>query len=311
MAATGRETTIQLPAPEPRTRGLLVDVALPITVQDTTYQGHDRLGQGVQHTPWGIDPLRTGNADCIADVLINGDGPAFDAADPPEVIDANVDGASGDYSKDLALLNFDALSLHPAFKLVDGLTCSVISFPDAGSASFTNMTDRLLRRMRTASSAAIMGELVNGFASNGQSFSDVTPLTASANMLKAAEGIEGHLATVLQGNAGLVFIPPTLLHYAVDAGWVVIEGGQLYTATGHRVVSDAGHGVGGPTVPAGGEAWVFASGDVSYRLSDTMLLGEGSETLVLNTNIRERLAESYAQLAFDPETLGATLVTTA
>jgi hypothetical protein len=308
VVATGRETTLQLPPAEPRSRGLFVDVAGRLSPEDTSYQGHDRLGQGVQHTPWGCAPLKTGNLDCSADVLLNGTGPAFDAQDPPVVIGANVD-----TDKIPALLSFDALVEHPSFKVVDGLTCSTISFPDANSATYTGMSGRLLRRMRTLMSAALTGELVTGWASGGPSLtSEATTLAASANMTKAAQSVEGHLAAQLLGNRGVVFIPPALLHYAIEIGWVNVEGGALMTSTGHRVVSDAGHdGTLGPTTPAGGEHWVFASGDVSFRTSDTMLLGDGSETLNITTNLRERLAEAYAQLAFDPCPVAATLVTIA
>ena len=310
MASTGRETTIQLPPPAPRSRGLLVDAAVSLSAEDTSYQGRDRLGQGVQHTPWGCAPLRTGNADCIADVLINGTGPAFDTQDPPEVIDGNVDGSAGDYDKLTALLDFDALSVHPAFKIVDGLQCSTISFPDANSSSFTSMTGRLQRRMRTLTSAALMGELVTGWASNGPSLiSESVLLSDVATVGAAASAIEDHLASTLLGNRGTVFIPPMMLHTAIDVGWVVIEGGQLYTATGHLVVSDAGHvATQGVDSGGGGGLWVYSAGDIAYRVSDTILLGEGSETLVLASNIRQRLAEAYAQLAFDPCPMAAVAV---
>jgi len=309
VASTGRETTIQLPPPQPRSRGLFVDAALPLSVDDTSYQGRDRLGQGVQHTPWGCGPLSTGPLDCTAgEVLLNGSGPAYDTQDPPEVQRGNVTTDKSD-----ALGDFDEVAVHPAFKVVDGLKCSTLSFPDANSSSYTSMTGRLQRRMRTLMSAALMAELATGWASNGPSLSsEADVLDPSYGMSEAGFEIEAALAGALGGNTGLVYIPPSLLHYAIEADWVGIEGGQLYTATGHRVVADAGHdGLSGPTVPNAGEFWVYASGDVSYRVSDTMLLGEGSETLSLSTNIRERLAEAYAQLAFDPCPVVATLVTIA
>jgi hypothetical protein len=306
VASTGRETTIQLPPPAPRARGLLVDVAVQLAEGDTSYQGHDRLGQGVQHTPWGCEPLRTGNLDCSADYLINGSGPALDA-------EGDLDPAAIDEDKTSAILSFDSVVTHPAFKVVDGLKCSTLSFPDANSESFTGMTGRVLRRMRTLMSAALMGELVSGWASSGPSLSsEAEVLTASTGISKAAERIEAHLAASLQGNAGVVYIPPSLLHLAVNIDWVRVEGGALHTVTGHKVVADAGHdGKRGPTDPANNVFWLFASADVCYRVSDTNLLGDGSETLDLYVNVRERLAEAYAQLAFDPCAVAATAVTIA
>jgi len=316
VAATSLETTIQLAPPTPRSRGLFVDAALNLTPTDTSYQGRDRLGLGVQHTPWGTAPLRVGNLNCQADLLLVDPqlGAAFSDPDAFTVNDTNVEGATGDYGKGAALNSFDAVSTHPSFKLVDGLTCSVISFPDANSESFTSMSGRLQRRMRIYSSAAITYELVTGWASNGPSLtSEATTLTAAANVAKAAEEIEEHLAGVLYGNTGLVFIPPRLLAAAVAADWVIVEGGQLWTVTGHRVVSDAGHsGVEGPSAPGANEHWIFASGDIAYRVSDTMLLGDYShETFNRASDLRERIAEAYCQLAFDPATVGATLTTVA
>lgn len=315
MVATALETTIQLAPPTPRSRGLLVDAALDLTVADTSSQGRDRLGLGVQHTPWGTAPLRVGNLNCQADLLlVNPQLGGAATSDPFAVNDAAVEGSAGNYGKGAALNSFDAVAIHPSFKLVDGLTCSVISFPDANSESFTSMSGRLQRRMRTYSSAAITYELVTGWASGGPSLtSEAVTLTPAANMGKAAEEIEEHLAGVLHGNAGLVFIPPRLLAAAIAADWVVIEGGQLYTVTGHRVVSDAGHtGVEGLSGPGANQHWIYASGDVAYRVSDAMLLGDYShDTLNRASNLRERLAEAYAQLAFDPATVCATLTTVA
>jgi hypothetical protein len=295
VAATGREVTIQLAPPAPRSRGLLVDVATPLSADQTSKEGRDRLGQGVQHQPWGCAPLVTGNLDCTADYLINGDGPALDGNG--DIIAANVD-----HFKYEAIRSFDDLVVHPAFKVVDGLACSTLSQPDLSSSSFTGITPRLLRRMRTLMSAALTGELITGYASMGPAFlTDAQVLSDAANVSAAAYAIEAHLAETLQGNAGTVFIPPALLHAAVDAGWVEISGNSLLTATGHKVVADAGHvATQGPDSGGGGGLWIYAAGDISYRVSDTVLLGEGSETLDISFNLRERLAEAYAQLAFDP-----------
>jgi hypothetical protein len=303
VAATGREVTIQLAPPTPRPRGLLVDVATTLTSDQTTKEGRDRLGQGVQHQPWGCAPLVTGNLDCTADYLINGEGPG-----------ANEEGVlnTGNISltKDLAVRGFDDVVIHPAFKVVDGLTCSVLSQPDLSSSSFTGIAPRLLRRMRTLMSAALTGELITGYASSGPAFlTDALSLPDASGISEAAALVEAHLADTLQGNAGTVFIPPALLHAAVDAGWVHISGNTLLTATGHKVVADAGHvATQGPDSGGGGGMWIYAAGDIFYRVSDTILLGEGSETLHLEVNIRERLAEAYAQLAFDPCALAGVAV---
>lgn len=300
MAATGREVTIQLPPASPRSRGLFVDVAQTISAEQLTVNGADRTGQGVQHQPWGCAPLVTGNLDCTADYLINGDGPALDPEG--EVISENIT-----VEKDAAVRSFDDVVIHPAFKVVDGLACSTLWQPDLSSASFTGITPRLLRRMRTLMSAALTGELITGYASMGPSFmTDAELLPSVSGMSEAAYEIEAHLAEALQGTVGTVFIPPALLHVAIEAGWVTVSGNTLLTVTGHNVVSDAGHVATQGVGSGGGSAlWIYAAGEIAYRVSDTILLGEGSETLDISTNVRERLAEAYAQLAFDPCPLAA------
>lgn len=306
MAVTNLETTIQLDAPSPRPRGLLLDEATEISNAMLTYQGRSRLGLGVQQTPWGVDPLRTGNLDCSADYIIDNTGPGADGNG--DEITGNTE-AGG---KIAALLEGQSLVVHPAFKVVDGTTCSVMSFPD-DTARNASMKDRLLSRMRTLMSATVAGELVNGWAATGPSFvSEAATLTASADIDAAAQEIEQHLADVLFGNQGFIHIPPRVLHQAMNIGWVRVEGSSLMTASGHVVIADAGYdGLEGPTTPAGGEVWIFASGAIEYKVSDTLLLGEGAgnETIDMGTNIRERLSEAYAQLAFDPTAMAGTILT--
>jgi len=308
VVASGIETTIQLPPAPARPRGLLVDVAYNLTTEDTSSGGRDRLGLGIQHQPWGCAPLLTGPVGCDTEVLLNGQGPAYEEGlrGDDNLITENVS-----VTKDAAILGFDELVTHPAFKVVDGLECSTLSFPDLNTASFTGMTSRLQRRMRMLMSAALMGEMVSGWASGGPSLaSEAVTLDPTSDMAEAGDVVEAHLAETLLNLQGVVYMPPALVHRAIDAGWVMVEGGQLRTATGHLVVADAGHtGELGPSVPGAGEFWIYASGVPAYRVSDTMLLGEGSETLVLASNIRQRIAEAYAQLAFDPCPVGATLVT--
>lgn len=302
MAATGREVTIQLPPPEPRSRGLLVDVAGQLSAEETSVNGTDRLGQGVQHQPWGCAPLQTGNSDCTADYLIKGTGPA--------VINGVLQAGAVNDEKSVALLSLTDTVIHPAFKVVDGLACSTLWFPDNSSANFTGITPRLLRRMRTLTSARLMEELITGYASTGPSLmGDSIVLADAANMTEAAYEIEAHLADTLQGNAGTVFIPPSLLHIAIGIDWVLVNGNTLSTATGHKVVADAGHvATQGPDSGGGGGLWLYAAGDIKYRVSDTILLGDNDETVDISTNMRERLTEAYAQLAFDTCPLAAIAV---
>jgi hypothetical protein len=302
---------VQLPPPQRRSRGLLVDVAENMSAV-MTYNGRSRIGNGVIHTPWGCDPLLSGSAGpCDTDFLLNGDGPGYDAVWEYEQESApGEQSANFDAGKATAIHAYPSTVEQPAFKVVDGLTCSTMSQPDDNQYG-ASMSNRLRRRMSVLMSGMLTSELITGWASGGISLSsEATVLTAATSMAEAGLEIEEHLRDTLQGQAGTVFIPPQLLHYAVEAEWVYRDGNRFYTQTGHSVVADAGHtGALGPATPSGGEFWLYAAGDIGYGLTDTILLGEvSSDTLDTSTNMRERLAEAYAQLVFDPCPVGAVIV---
>jgi hypothetical protein len=320
VAATGLEVTIQLPPPAQRPWGLLVDVAHRIPAESLTYpgvnapasattgnarRGQSRLGLGVQHVPWGCAPLRRGNLDCSADYLINQSGPAVD--EEGDLITANIDD-----TKASALIGYDEVTVHPAFKVVDGLQCSTLSFPDDTSRN-ASMVNRLQNRMRRMISHDLANELVTGFASGGPSLSseaqELFPLFGGIH--GAIATIEGHLGFALPASQGCVLVPPAILPALVDAGWVIVVGASLMTVTGHMVIADSGFygGTGPGGVDSGlGEYWVYATSTIGWAVSDTRLLGDTThDTLDVASNIRERLAEAYAQVAFEPCSVAAVL----
>jgi len=237
--------TVQLPPPQPRKRGLFVDAALQLGSDAFTANGRNRLGNGIQHNPWGCAPLIAGGLDCSADFLLNGDGPAYESLRSSNLNEENIN-----TGKSTAIRDYDAVVEHPAFKVVDGLECSTLSFPDDNQYG-ASMTNRLRNRMRTQMSAMLTAELVSGWASGGPSLSsEADVLTEAFDMDEAAVSIEEWLAGQLHGNTGVVYIPPQVLHRAVSADWVQVVGNSLETVSGHVVISDAGHlGDVGPTDP--------------------------------------------------------------
>jgi hypothetical protein len=306
VAQTGIELTIQLPPPEVRPWGLLLDVAsqLPSLVYPdlaANPQGRfpngntratDRLGLGVQHQPWGCEPLKRGNSDCNPEYLLNGEGAAIDSQG--DLVTANVDA-----EKSAALLGYEDLVVHPAFKVVDGVRCSVMSFPDDTSRN-ASMVNRLRNRMRVLLSNTVADELVSGWASGGPSLTSeatiVTPL--GTGLAGAGAALEAALAASLHGATGTIHLPPFLVAAAIDSCWVHLINGRLVTSTGHVVAADSAYGA---SEVESGTVTIFASGPVFYRSSDTTLLGDHShDTFMRDSNIRERIAELRAQLAFDP-----------
>lgn len=276
-----------------------------------TAEGVSRLGNGVRHTPWGCDPLLSGSAACATDFLLNGTGSGYDAVwEYDQASEPGVESGNVDEGKDTAINEYPGTVEQPAFKVVDGLKCSTLWQPDDNQYG-ASMSNRLRRRMNVIMSSMLTGELISGWASGGISLSsEADVLTAATSMAEAGLEIEEFLRDQLHGQVGVVFIPPQLLHYAIEADWVMLDRGQFYTATGHRVVADAGHvGDLGPQAPSAGEFWIYATGDIGYGVTDTRLLGEvTTDTFDRDSNMRERLAEAYAQLVFDPCAVGGVIV---
>lgn len=306
MVATGYEPIVTMPTPSPRPFGLLVGTATLLTGDDGfNVEGRDRLGLGVKYQPWGCAPLTAGNSDCDAQAVFNQGGNPYDSA-------GDLDGTYSSLTKADAVGSIPDEVIQPAFLVVDGLACSTLSFPDLNMLGVP-LTNRLRARMRLLMSRMLTMELITGWASQGISLnSEATTLAASTSMDDVAQAIEGHLASVLLGQQGTVHIPPALLHQAMDIGWVHLIDGSLRTGTGHKVIADAGN-LGDPDDPteSAPSTWtIFGSGEVYYRVGDTVQLWDiGDDTFNWETNIRERLVEARAQLLFDPCSVGSTVLT--
>lgn len=287
------EVPIQLPSPVRRSGGLFVDVAVTI---DTNFGGADRLGSGVVHVPWGCDPMYLGNAEiCMVD------------GETRESVEDGIDvGATDLVSKDNAIRDYPDQVVHPPFKVVDGLQCGVLSFPHDTTPSMS-ISNRMRARMALQISKMMMAELVAGAVSGGPSLqSEATALGAPGSVASAAFRVETWLASALHNGVGVVVLPVGLLPSAIEAGWV--NAATLTTASGHRVIVDAGF-TGDPSNPISStpaSLSIFGMGLPGHAYSNPKILDvvSGSSHVDITDDTIRQISEAYAQVAFDPCAVG-------
>lgn len=293
----GSEVIISLPIEPDRPRGLFTSVAemLPSLERD----GVDRTGAGVVHVPFPCTDSVAGPLTCDSNgaVFIPGDTGDNDKSDAirfyPEYEDPN----SGTDPE------FYPWVTHNAFKIVDGLSCSTISLPmeNSPTRSLPNTLRALIRR---SLSGMFTAELVTGEAGSNPSLNDLAEdYGSSSTMQAAAFTIENHLADVLHGARGTVLLPLGLLPVAVDSGWVMVSGNSLETVSGHKVIADPGF-LGDPDNPKDitpATQQIFAMGSVFFG---SRAFRELQGAVNLDTNRVNQLIETFAQLAYNPCTVG-------
>lgn len=284
------ELPVNTMAPVLRSGGLFADVARPIV---TTSGGVNRLGLGVVHVPWGCDSVVGGPSEACA-VDSGGDpipdGVYIETSDGVELM-----------TKDAAIVSFPEAVTHPAFKIVHGLECSALSFPNDTTPS-SSIQNRLRGRMRLQLSKMLTAELVDGALSGGPNLADDSEsLGSAADVADAAVLIESWLASVLHNAEGVVVLPVGLLPAAIKAKWVTPD---FRTVSGHQVIADAGF-TGDPTNPKSANPStfsIFALGDIGWSASDASVMdvAAGSSHVGITDDMVRAIAEAYAQIAFDP-----------
>lgn len=283
--ATGAELDITMPAPVERTEGLLLNVARPL---DTVDAGIDRVAGGVGWLPWpDIAPTHE-EAEC-------------------ETI----------YGKDPR--SVPSLVAQRAFLVWDSVQCSA-----AGVSVET------LRRMASLGvvgdggfvSAQVAAELEVGTEATALDLTGSATVTDSSavSLRVGLANLETYLATTSgkPGMRGVIHLTPALLGLAQADSLIVEAEGQFHTASGHRVVGDAGHT--GQTAPGAesisqGEAWIYATGDIFVRLGAVQGVTDPTDPdggpVQISRNQHRPLVERVGIIAFDPNTVGAARVTVA
>ncbi len=282
---------INLPGPERRSRGLLLDVARLIPASWFEERNAGRWADGLTWLPHGIANITT-------------------------------DGAACELTYDKNARDLPDIATQSSFLIYDSVRCSTLSSNVAWLTALLRHNLGAGNAEGVYVSAAFAAELETGAQSNG-SISLTGNATNPPEILSntavgldiAFDLLEEHLAAVLHGAAGVIHLTPGLLTIAVADGLVEWREGQYQTPTGHSVVGDAGHS--GTVTPEGGsaagagEVWAYATGEVWYLLSNTdgfesSVDGDSQTYLLRNEN--RPLVERYGLVAFDPETLGAVKV---
>lgn len=290
--ATGAELDINAPAPEGRTRATLLSVAQRIPTSELSRSGTDRMIGGVTWLPWPDIAVNREEADC--DTVYNKVPRAL-----PEV------------------------AVQSAFLLWDSVKCSTAGMDLsmlAQMASYGLEEEGFL-------SAQFAMELENATLSTGLDLvgsvayppTIVAPTAVGLDV--AIARLETYLATtsLKPGMRGTIHLTPALLTLAAADDLIEFRGDVYRTATGHAVIGDAGHT--GQETPQGGsgpgadQAWIYATGDIWYGVSDmkgvtTSTDPDGGAVHIAHNDLRP-LAERYGIIVFDPNTVAAALVSVA
>lgn len=286
MAATGGETALNLPGPDQRVLGVLLESVPEIPVD--WFDDPERWAFGINYLPWGADGVTADASDCEV---------VYDKQ-PDEMPDVVV---------------------QPAFLVYKQLQCSTLGPSD------DTLARRVYEKLTVASSAEFASELETGSASGGVGLignATYVPSVESGSAVGldvAFAALETHLAAVLHGGRGVIHLTPALLTLALADGLVEFREDSYRTATGHVVLGDAGHlgqeAPQGQSAAGSGQAWVYATGPVFYSVSPIDGVGlngdaaaDGSSQIYVARNKRRPLGERYGVIAFDPNTIGAALV---
>lgn len=275
--------------PQARTRATLLSVAQPIPDSQLVRGGTNRMAAGATWLPW-------------PDIIVNRDNNDCETV----------------YAKDER--DLPALAVQPSFLLWDRLQCSTAGL---GLDMLVDMTAQGLDEFVSAQFGLELEDAAGsggiGLIGNATYTPAVTSGTAIPLRLALAH-LEAYLA--LQAGAGkpglrgVIHLTPGLLGMAVADMYVEWRDGSYQTASGHRVIGDAGHT--GAPAPHGqsaagtDEAWIYATGDIMYatmRMDGVTTVDQDDGGVVYVARNKNRpLIERVGLIVFDPNVLGAALV---
>ena len=280
---------IDLPLPQPRTRGTLLASIDTLPVTSMADDSNERWLNGFSWSPNYVRDPKFGSA--------------LDACGPVDV-------------------NGDAMGLSTAFadaagfRVFDGITTSTLNATtsaalraglEARSANWLSWA--FARQLATGSATGASNNLKT--AAVGRAPAGVNYGSTATPLYNAFAILETHLATKIHNGAGIIHIPPGLLSNAIDECALEREGDRFYTPSGHLVVADAGYvGMPAPTgasASGSGEDWVYATGPVFYRLIAPEIVGGELVAVDIRTNDRTLWIEGYGIVLFEPEIVTAVL----
>lgn len=294
---------IQMPGLDPRPHALLVNTAYQLPSGSLVVAGTDRLGLGVRFIPWGSNGL----------ILMNEETCTYLRVDPD---------ADGNYEPTFEGVldrSYESERYQKAFGIVDALTCTAIESDHA------TLRDRVTARIELVTSEALALEMVHGYARaavddathdlDGEGAhtlpSDAQVVTgADASLTVAMVELEEFLATALHGGVGMLHVSPGVLSNLMATDGIRLDDGVWRTATGHRVVADAGYAnmpePDGESAPTSAERWIYATGPVWWDVDDVKSMGApNQESMTLSHDDLFALMKRKGVVLWDPATVGA------
>lgn len=281
----GMEVDADLAPPLLRGRGLLLDASRDLGDQ-TVVDGINRLGAGITWMPWGaLETLDGSGVNCAT--VFNKTPRTL-----PNLVDQH------------------------GFALWHSLQCG------AGSNWASVLSQRVDFNMQLLRSASFAYELESGALTGDNSLASTAEVVSATatSLLTAIVALENHFATVQPGARGTIHLTPGLLVRALAEGIVEYRDGQYRTATDTVVIGDAGHtGQVEPadveaSAPGADEAWIYISGDIWVAQLEPKRpdpTGDNVGEFVLLRNTDRPLSEMWGLITFDPDIVGAALVSTA
>ncbi len=290
--ATGAELDINAQAPEGRTRATLFSVAQRIPASQMSRAGTDRMIGGVTWLPWPDIAVNHEEADC--DTVYNKEARAL-----PEVV------------------------VQSSFLLWDSVKCSTAGMDLSMLAQMASwgleeegfLSARFAMELENATLSTSL-DLVGSVA-----YPPTIVASTAVSLRVAIARLETFLATtsLKPGMRGVIHLTPALLTLAAADDLIEFRNDVYRTATGHAVIGDAGH-TGqetpqGGSAPAADQAWIYATGDVWYGMSEMQGVTnatdpDGGAVYVAHNDLRP-LVERYGIIIFDPYTVGAAKTTIA
>lgn len=200
--------------------------------------------------------------------------------------------------------NFDGPSWQSAirFAVQAGVICKMVGWDT------TNAEQQLERVFNNKESFAVARALMqNRFVVNGSAWAAATDLTPAGGAVNPDVGL-----AMLEEDAGLNYAGKPLIHVPRSIGSLLtrngqthLEGSTLVSEFGTPIAADPGYGQAyktagtdvnnGPagTVPAAGELWIYASGEVSVQRGEAVQKGGPDLVETTDSNryrmLRERL----------------------
>lgn len=163
---------------------------------------------------------------------------------------------------------------------------------------------RIRQRFGVMTSAQVASELLTGALTGNPSLQDsVTDLVSDVTPISEALYVINELAAELDGAEVTIHASPGVFELLVSGYSMELEDGGYRTATGHRLVGDAGHdgtaAPNGETTDADG-SWIYATLAVASWLSEPEPVGQFSALFDHTRDTLDSIFIRHAIVAFDP-----------